>query len=783
DGTPFLALETGAGARGFTLWYPEQTTDTFDPYPWAIQAQGPRCWVKDVVIGNAYQGVDFGSFPSDGHVISYVGGSPLKRGIYISKNSGEGWLENVQFNPHYWLRSPGYPKAKEPDFQTLMAYQQAHLDAFTLGACEKEHVLGTFVYAANRGFYLANEGAPCHADVFLHGTDAGSYGVFLNSPEGSVVNFMASQLVLLGATPNGIVASGNAFAGDARFYGVLAWGTHEGPTAAIEGTGRVLLQQVHTDNGVFRLNGGTVRVENSVIRQKWNPQFIVGPDVKSVKIYGVWAKGGFKMENHAGDRVEADYNFQQSRHGVELKTGWEDSDPPDDWENTLYGLEVHQPSGMHFQCAAEASDSAHSGKNVLGVSAEDLPNPLAALYFKIFRVFIPVYSSTELSYFLRPKDDGGRGVHIDLLFTDGTRLSDFNPVARDSIPLTAARGEIGTWQKVVCPVGQYAAGKTVQEILVGAQNPLTTRFHAFLDDLTLETAHRLPEGWQDADIGNASPPGFAVFDRGSFLVTAGGYGLVGYANDAFHLVFKKIKGDATLTARLDQLDDVGGTAFAGIMMRGSTAGKAPFFAIFSQPRYGVFTKWRAASGASIQSRGHREISPKPPLYFRLVRKGNQLASFYSPDGTTWNGPLFQTTIALDSTVLVGLAASSGPLAKTMRAAFSRVSVLNYDITGANKKMDNRIPQTLELEQNYPNPFYSRTDICYGLPKAGAVKIMIFNLMGQRVRSLVQTRQEAGFYRIRWDGTNDARQALPNGVYFCLMRAGHRTLIRKIILFR
>jgi len=784
DGTPFLALASGAGVRGLTLWYPKQTTDTFDPYPWAIQAQGPRCWVKDVVIGNAYQGVDFGTFPSDDHFISYVGGSPLKTGIYISKNTGEGWLENVQFNPHYWLRSPGFPKAKEPDFQTLVAFQQAHLDAFKLGGCQKEHVLGTFVYATNRGFYFANEGAPCHADVFLHGTDAGSYGIFLNSPEGSALNFMASQLVLLGATPNGIMAAGNAFAGKANFYGILAWGAKSGPTAAIDGTGRVLLQQVHTDNREFRLNSGTVRVENSVIKQKFTPQFVVGSGVKSIKIYGVWAKEGFRLENHAGDRVKADYNFRQSRSGIQLKTGWEEQDPPDDWENTLYGLEMPSDSGnLTLKCQVQPSDSALSGQRVLTVSAENLPNPLNEVSFKILRYRIPVFHSTELRYFLRSENEGGRKVHVDVLFTDGSRLADFQPLAQDSIPLTAPRGEIGKWQQVMCPIGQYAAGKTVQEILVGCENPQTAGFRAFLDDLSLETTHRLPEGWQETDVGHATPPGFSVYDAGTFFLTAGGYGIVGYANDAFHFAFTEVKGDVTVTARLEHVDDVGGTAFAGIMIRAYTTGKAPFVSLLTQPRYGVFTKWRKVLGESVQMLGHHEIPAEPPIYFRLVRKGNVISSFASTDGTHWGTPLQEVAISADSTVLVGLAASAGPLAETVHATFSEVSVLNYAVTGVGEKMDDRIPLTLELKQNSPNPFCARTEIRYGLPENSPVEVTIFNLMGQRVRSLVQTKQTAGFYRVRWDGTNDAHLALPSGVYFCRICAAHRTLIEKMILLR
>ena len=222
-GTPFISLESSAGVRGFTIWYPEQNTNDFPEYPWSLQTQGDNCWIKDVTLGNTWQGVDLASYPNSGHVISYLAGSPLKTGLSVSQNLSDGWIENVQFNPHYWLRSSGYPKVSEPEFAPLVSQQQSHLNAFKIGSTNKEHILGTFVFASNRGLYLDNDGGMSNVDIFLHGSDAASNGIFIESKAGSKINFINSQLVLLGSSQNGIITTGAGFSADVSFYNTLSW--------------------------------------------------------------------------------------------------------------------------------------------------------------------------------------------------------------------------------------------------------------------------------------------------------------------------------------------------------------------------------------------------------------------------------------------------------------------------------------------------------------------------------------------------------------------------------
>jgi len=94
-----------------------------------------------------------------------------------------------------------------------------------------------------------------------------------------------------------------------------------------------------------------------------------------------------------------------------------------------------------------------------------------------------------------------------------------------------------------------------------------------------------------------------------------------------------------------------------------------------------------------------------------------------------------------------------------------------------------LPRTFALEQNYPNPFNPETIIKYELPKQAAVSINIFNILGQKVRTLLDNVQPAGAYAIRWDGANDRGVRVPSGVYFYQMKSADFVKMHKMLLLK
>ena len=92
-----------------------------------------------------------------------------------------------------------------------------------------------------------------------------------------------------------------------------------------------------------------------------------------------------------------------------------------------------------------------------------------------------------------------------------------------------------------------------------------------------------------------------------------------------------------------------------------------------------------------------------------------------------------------------------------------------------------VPKSIELYQNYPNPFNPTTIIPYSIDRTTEVNISVFNLLGQKVRTLFSGVQFQGLYRIRWDGTDDSGKAVPSGIYFCRLDAGAFSRVKKLIL--
>ena len=86
-------------------------------------------------------------------------------------------------------------------------------------------------------------------------------------------------------------------------------------------------------------------------------------------------------------------------------------------------------------------------------------------------------------------------------------------------------------------------------------------------------------------------------------------------------------------------------------------------------------------------------------------------------------------------------------------------------------------------RNYPNPFNPETTIEYIIPKAGQISIVLFNTIGQQVRTIVDEFKTSGTYQVIWDGRNDQGEKVNSGVYFYLMRSGSCEKNMKCVLLK
>ena len=97
--------------------------------------------------------------------------------------------------------------------------------------------------------------------------------------------------------------------------------------------------------------------------------------------------------------------------------------------------------------------------------------------------------------------------------------------------------------------------------------------------------------------------------------------------------------------------------------------------------------------------------------------------------------------------------------------------------------DAALPRSLVLSPNYPNPFNSTTVIRFEVPGTVRVRLVLYNVLGQRVRTLVDAKHTAGTYTVRWDGKDEAGQQAASGVYIGRLEAGGSVDVRKLVLLR
>ena len=107
------------------------------------------------------------------------------------------------------------------------------------------------------------------------------------------------------------------------------------------------------------------------------------------------------------------------------------------------------------------------------------------------------------------------------------------------------------------------------------------------------------------------------------------------------------------------------------------------------------------------------------------------------------------------------------------AAGSQIQPITLNALNSNQ------PEVFELAQNYPNPFNPTTTIQYSLPEAAQVRLDIYNMTGQKVRTLVSGGMEAGLHSVQWDGTNEFGEKVTSGMYIYRIVAGDFVQTRKM----
>ena len=94
-----------------------------------------------------------------------------------------------------------------------------------------------------------------------------------------------------------------------------------------------------------------------------------------------------------------------------------------------------------------------------------------------------------------------------------------------------------------------------------------------------------------------------------------------------------------------------------------------------------------------------------------------------------------------------------------------------------------LPTTYSLDQNYPNPFNAHTEIKYALPVDSDVQLEVYNILGQKVVTLVDEEQTAGYHSLIWDGTNESGQVVSSGMYLYKLVTNEDTFVKKMVMLK
>ncbi len=86
-------------------------------------------------------------------------------------------------------------------------------------------------------------------------------------------------------------------------------------------------------------------------------------------------------------------------------------------------------------------------------------------------------------------------------------------------------------------------------------------------------------------------------------------------------------------------------------------------------------------------------------------------------------------------------------------------------------------------QAYPNPFNPATNIAFSLPEDTKVELIVYNIIGQKVKTLANDQMTAGSHTITWNGNNDTGNSVASGVYFTILKTKKNILTQKLILLK
>lgn len=193
-----------------------------------------------------------------------------------------------------------------------------------------------------------------------------------------------------------------------------------------------------------------------------------------------------------------------------------------------------------------------------------------------------------------------------------------------------------------------------------------------LNLVSTETPAGLPSPWISTDLGAVTPAGEAAHSNGTFTIKGAGNDIWD-TSDQFQFVNQSITGDAEIIAKVNSLTNTNTYAKAGVMFRETLTPTSKHAMTDASAAAGIeFLTRDTTSGATTAT----VTTGMAPKWVRLVRSGNVFTSYASDNGTTWTQVGTPKTIAMASTIYVGMAVTSHANGTLATGVFSDVTVRN-----------------------------------------------------------------------------------------------------------
>lgn len=191
---------------------------------------------------------------------------------------------------------------------------------------------------------------------------------------------------------------------------------------------------------------------------------------------------------------------------------------------------------------------------------------------------------------------------------------------------------------------------------------------------------------------------------------------------------------------------------------------------------------------------HFELYQSAQKYILHSINYNALTGQFQPSPDTFSVTLqLPETMAANSVVVLSpdsefnlgdipfTADSLGHVTFNMSVSLYSVAAISFDNMPVQPFTPVRLPNMFAVTPGFPNPFRTTTKITLDLSVNSDVTVTIYNILGQRVRTLVQENRLANVYTIEWDGRDDNGSRVANGIYFCHIRAGIEDQFLKLTL--